>query len=420
MVESFGEDWWEKRALALGASEQAARKAARAINDARTEREYLPIRPETQRASIAEKCARQIRLAVDSMGLMRESRVQMQAEAEGDEARGIGLGSQMSQLVQLAQLNAIDHYVKENARIAVYVRYMDDFLLYDPDEAKLEKAVQDVAAMLGELGLELNPKSQYVHLRKGFIFLRWRFYMTPTGKIIMKAAQGVAANEKRRLRRMAGKVAESKGTVASLQSHYDGWRAHIACGNTRELLRSMDKYFADLLETVGGEGEQSEPRGEDAAKRHHSPVACDAKRGRPKQEREENTMMQPNDQTRLARAEAIANQQRAALPDVQQEALQAAISAGDMDTAADIARAIRNRLLRDCDAEVALDRLGLTPPSGSTFTAWLVFLRQLGDALVNGWATYRQQLRDLPTSAGWPDNIVWPAAPGSEGSGSHE
>lgn len=120
------------------------------------------------------------------------------------------------------------------------------------------------------------------------------------------------------------------------------------------------------------------------------------------------------DQRRLARAEAVANQQRAQMPDVQQAALQAAIDAGDDETAASIARTIRNRLLAESDASMALDRLGLTPPSGSTFTAWVGFLRTLGEALASSQSTYRQQLRDLPTSEGWPLNITWPAAPGSE------
>ena len=62
----------------------------------------------------------------------------------------------------------------------------------------------------------------------------------------------------------------------------------------------------------------------------------------------------------------------------------------------------------------ALDRLGLVAPSGSTFTAWLGFLKALGEALIGEWAQYRQALRDLPEQDGFPFSIVWPSAPGSE------
>lgn len=121
-----------------------------------------------------------------------------------------------------------------------------------------------------------------------------------------------------------------------------------------------------------------------------------------------------NDSLRKARMEAIADQQRSEMPDVQRMALNLAIEAQDEETAAALARSIRNRLLKDSDAEVALDRLGLTAPDGSTFTAWLGFLKALGKALIGEWAQYRQALRDLPEQDGFPFNIVWPSAPGSE------
>lgn len=114
---------------------------------------------------------------------------------------------------------------------------------------------------------------------------------------------------------------------------------------------------------------------------------------------------------RVARLEARTNRQYTGLLDVQRDALTQAIAAEDAETAAEIARAIRNQLLKDSDAEVALDRLGLQVPSGATFTAWLSFLHTLGEALVGAWAQYRQALRDLPQQAGFPLAIQWPIAP---------
>lgn len=75
------------------------------------------------------------------------------------------------------------------------------------------------------------------------------------------------------------------------------------------------------------------------------------------------------------------------------------------------ARAIRDRLLSESDASMALDRLGLTVPSGSTFTSWLSFLRGIGDVLKGGMAAYRQALRDLPEQEGFPYEITWPERP---------
>lgn len=81
------------------------------------------------------------------------------------------------------------------------------------------------------------------------------------------------------------------------------------------------------------------------------------------------------------------------------------------DIAAAAVRAIRDQLLKDSDAAMALDRLGLVVPSGSTFSSWLSFLKGLGDVLSNRVAIYRQALRDLPNQPGFPFEIDWPEKP---------
>ena len=119
-------------------------------------------------------------------------------------------------------------------------------------------------------------------------------------------------------------------------------------------------------------------------------------------------------QQRVARAEAMTDKQIAELPEMKEKALSTAIAMGDEETAAEIARSIRNRMLKDSDAEVALDRLGLSAPSGTSFTEWLSFLRTLGEALTGDWARYRKALRDLPQQEGFPFNIEWPVPPTTE------
>lgn len=75
------------------------------------------------------------------------------------------------------------------------------------------------------------------------------------------------------------------------------------------------------------------------------------------------------------------------------------------------ARAKRNELLAASDSSVALDRLGLEVPEGSTFTAWLSFLSGIGKAISGAWPIYRQRLRDLPQQPGFPFEIDWPVKP---------
>lgn len=100
--------------------------------------------------------------------------------------------------------------------------------------------------------------------------------------------------------------------------------------------------------------------------------------------------------------------------DAMKEAYKTACEDGNEESAAIFARKIRNELLADSDKEITLDRLGLAVPTGTSFTAWLTFLKTLGEALTGEWATYRQALRDLPKQEGFPLDITFPTKPGEE------
>ena len=122
-------------------------------------------------------------------------------------------------------------------------------------------------------------------------------------------------------------------------------------------------------------------------------------------------MVTTNIELRMARMEAVTNQLRAEMDDVIQSAYEHAVEARDEEAAAKYARMIRNRLLEQSDAEFSFDRLLPEAPSGSSFTAWLSWLRDLADVVKNNWALYRKALRDLTEQEGFPFNIQWPEMP---------
>ena len=127
-----------------------------------------------------------------------------------------------------------------------------------------------------------------------------------------------------------------------------------------------------------------------------------------------NTIINPNDKIKEARREKAAEIQAAQQLENMRAALRYAVDLGDMDGAQDIARGIRNKLLEEVDAHGSIFRAGLDVPEGTTFTAWLNFLKQLGQYLRGDWAKYRQALLDVPQQEGFPYSIVWPDAPSDE------
>ncbi|MBO4453271.1 MAG: hypothetical protein J5793_04995 [Clostridia bacterium] len=114
---------------------------------------------------------------------------------------------------------------------------------------------------------------------------------------------------------------------------------------------------------------------------------------------------------RLARAEAMTEFQRAELLENVKAAFERAKANENAEDAAFFARKLRDLLLKESDPYMGIDRLGLTVPSGTTFSAWLGFFRTLGGALTGEWAQYRRALRDITDQPGFPLGTVFPEKP---------
>lgn len=160
---------------------------------------------------------------------------------------GLGLGSQVTQLVQLAVLDRLDHYIKEELKIKYYIRYMDDFILIHHDKEYLKECLVNIKVKIEDLGLRLNTKkTQILQLKQGIKFLGFRFILTETGKVIRLLNKENIKDEKRKLKKLVELVREGKITRDKVDDCYKSWKAHANKGNSYKLLIRMDKYYNNL------------------------------------------------------------------------------------------------------------------------------------------------------------------------------
>lgn len=156
--------------------------------------------------------------------------------------RGIGLGSQISQLVQLAVLDDIDHKIKEQLKIKYYVRYMDDFVLIHESKKYLEQCLENIKFDIEQLGLEINEKKTGIKpLKHGIKFLGFKFHLTDTGKVIMKLQAGKLGKETRKLKKLSAIVDRDK-----LVECYKSWRNYASKGNNYCLVQRADSFVREL------------------------------------------------------------------------------------------------------------------------------------------------------------------------------
>jgi len=165
---------------------------------------------------------------------------------------GMGLGSQITQLVQLAVLDRMDHMIKERLGIKQYIRYMDDFILIHQDKEHLEYCLDEINKYLASLDLKLSTKkTQIFPLKQGIKFLGFIFHLTETGKVIRKLRKENVTHEKRKLRRMKKLVDEGVLTKEHVDECYASWKAHAKQGNTYNLILSMNKFYKNLWKEGG-------------------------------------------------------------------------------------------------------------------------------------------------------------------------
>mgnify|MGYP002622020495 CR=1 FL=1 len=161
---------------------------------------------------------------------------------------GMGLGSQISQVLALASANRLDHYIKEVCRIRGYGRYMDDGYLIHPDKTYLQKCLEGIKVLCAELGITLNAKkTQIVKLSHGFTYLKVRYYLLSTGKVIKKISHRSVTKMRRKLKSFQKKVEAGIMIYKDVYQSWQSWRAYASNFNAYRTIQSMGRLYDRLF-----------------------------------------------------------------------------------------------------------------------------------------------------------------------------
>lgn len=161
---------------------------------------------------------------------------------------GLGLGSELSQIAAIFYLNSLDHYIKERLHIKGYARYMDDAYLIHSDIDYLKCCLSEIKRISKELGLELNPKTRITRLDKGsFIFLKRRFSITDTGKVVTRLKRSNVTKRRQTMKRQKKLVDEGRADIDSVRQSYQSWRGYATKWNSRKTVFNTDKLYKELF-----------------------------------------------------------------------------------------------------------------------------------------------------------------------------
>lgn len=162
--------------------------------------------------------------------------------------KGLGLGSQISQVLALAAANELDHYIKEELGIKCYGRYMDDGYLIHPSKEYLLECLEKIQALCDKLGLKLNlKKTRIVKIKSNFQWLKIKFRLTDTGYLVRRIWAKSVIRMRRKMKKFKKKLADGKIAMSDIVASYQSWTSHTRGLNVYKTLKSMEKLYFTLF-----------------------------------------------------------------------------------------------------------------------------------------------------------------------------
>lgn len=159
----------------------------------------------------------------------------------GQDGVGLPIGNRTSQFFANVYLHPLDLYIKQEHRLKGYVRYMDDFVLFDNDKQRLKALRRDVEGFLHDrLKLRLKPSATFLNRRaNGLSFLGTRIFpgtIRLRNQNLRRIARRIAIKEKRYAE---GKMDE-EAFLHSMNSYWAMLAYYPAMGLRQSLLGYLD------------------------------------------------------------------------------------------------------------------------------------------------------------------------------------
>lgn len=157
--------------------------------------------------------------------------------------KSLGIGAPISQILGVFYPTPIDMWCKTVRGIHCYDAYMDDRIILHPSKLYLEKLFKEIIDIAGRLGIHVNyHKTQIIKLSHGFTWLKTRYILAPSGKIIKKIPRDVVTRERRKMKALA-----RAGKYDILKEQYKSWRGDKKRYNAFHTIRNLDKLYKELI-----------------------------------------------------------------------------------------------------------------------------------------------------------------------------
>ena len=163
--------------------------------------------------------------------------------------KSLGIGSQVSQILAISYRSSIDHYIKEVLRVKEYGCYMDDCYLISESKDYLWHCYDEIKRLCSAKGITINrKKTQIVKLSHGFPYMKGKYWLTETGKVIVKPGRDNTVRHRRKLKKFRKFLDKGEMPIEAIICAHNSYRGYIRTDyHSYRTVRSMDKLFHELF-----------------------------------------------------------------------------------------------------------------------------------------------------------------------------
>lgn len=174
--------------------------------------------------------------------------------------RGLGLGSELNQIFAISVPDELDHHIRNKLGCRYYHRYNDDFIIFVETKEKAHGILNEIRTITLKLGITLSERKTYItKISKGFTFLKKRYTLTPSGRIITRHCRRNITYERRKLRKFRKMLDTGEMEYKTIQQQYMSWRGYLKhtpatskhyskrFKNEYKTIKSMDELFNELF-----------------------------------------------------------------------------------------------------------------------------------------------------------------------------
>ena len=165
--------------------------------------------------------------------------------------KSLGIGASISQIAGIYYPTPIDTWCKTVKRCRYYDAYMDDRIIIHHSKAVLKELLADIIRFAGELGIFINRrKTQIVKLSHGFTWLKVRYILSDTGRVVKRIPRSVVVRERRKLKKLAAMAADGQISLEAYRNQYKSWRGDKEQYSSYLTLRNMDNLYKECIKCI--------------------------------------------------------------------------------------------------------------------------------------------------------------------------